>query len=119
MSNLAAAVSAIETRKTLLPGDVFLTLSGRKTTPFPKYSRKPSKAQATKDERALRQWLKDNAIAEAETRGDRFNLCGWKALDPKNWSMSDGDCVNLYLFGNEFGDIWDRRVGEARTARSA
>lgn len=103
----------------LHPGDVFLTTSGRHTTPFPKHSASQSKAQATKDEKKLRQWLKENAIQEARSRQDRFNLLKWEHLDPNNWSPSDYDLTNLYLFDDEHGRIASRRVDPCSLAGRA
>ena len=97
-------------RNTILPGDVFRTTTGRETTPYPKYSTHPNDAQATKNLIKERQWLKDNAIAEAKARGDEFNLRQWEALNPRNWSPADGAAVRLYLFDDEEGLIAGRRI---------
>lgn len=88
-------------RNTILPGDVFITLSGRHTTPYPKYNPKATKGQAAKENKAALQWLKDNAIAEAQAKGDRFNLRQFEGLNVNNWSPVDGYQVGLYLFGDE------------------
>jgi hypothetical protein len=93
----------------LLAGDRFRTASGRITGPFPKAYK-----NSGRDERALRQWLKDEAIAEAQVRGDRFNLVQWQVLDIRNWSPADGDAVNLYLFDDHEGRIGWRKVDPAQ-----
>jgi hypothetical protein len=49
--------------KPIMAGDVFQTLSGRITTPYPK----------SKREAAANDWLIENAAAEARGRGDGFN----------------------------------------------
>src|SRR5690606_19337269 len=81
-------------RKPLLPGDVFRTSSGRVTTPYPKQKR----------ERFHSQWLIDNAVAEAEARGDKFNAKAFRATTIfKDGTMADGDydALNEYLFGQQ------------------
>lgn len=75
-------------------GDVFLTSSGRSTTPYPKQ----------KQEKYASQWLIDNAVAEAESRGDSFNAAPFKATNPgKNGSliMADREGMLMYLFGEQ------------------
>lgn len=49
--------------KPIMAGDVFQTLSGRITTPYPK----------SKRDAAANDWLIENAVAEATGRGDGFN----------------------------------------------
>jgi hypothetical protein len=90
----------------LLKGDKFSTVSGRETTPFPKTNYK----REALNQQKMREWLKENAIAEAKARGDDFNLVQWNALDVKNWSQADGDAVNLYLFDDVDGRIGNRKV---------
>lgn len=70
-------------------GDVFRTASGRLTTPFPKQKQE---IYATK-------WTIENAIAEAEARGDKFNATQFRALDPKNFTRADSEATNYYLHG--------------------
>ena len=108
----------VSQRKTLEPGDVFVTLSGRHTTPFPKYSLKPSAGQSTKDDKKILAWLKENAIAEAQARDDKFNLLQFEGLNINNWSTADGYSVNLYMFGDEHGELAPFRVDETRPSSS-
>lgn len=108
----------VSQRKTLEPGDVFVTLSGRHTTPFPKYSLKPSAGQLTKDNKNILAWLKENAIAEAQARNDKFNLLQFEGLNINNWSTADGYSVNLYMFGDEYGELAPFRVDETRPSSS-
>lgn len=108
----------VSQRKTLEPGDVFVTLSGRHTTPFPKYSLKPSAGQSTKDNKKILAWLKENAIAEAQARNDKFNLLQFEGLNINNWSTADGYSVNLYMFGDEHGELAPFRVDETRPSSS-
>lgn len=108
----------VSQRKTLEPGDVFVTLSGRHTTPFPKYSLKPSAGQSTKDNKKILAWLKENAIAEAQARNDKFNLLQFQVLNINNWSPADGYSVNLYMFGDEYGELAPFRVDETRPSSS-
>lgn len=108
----------VSQRKTLEPGDVFVTLSGRHTTPFPKYSLKPSAGQSTKDNKKILAWLKENAIAEAQARDDKFNLLQFEGLNINNWSTADGYSVNLYMFGDEYGELAPFRVDESKPSSS-
>ena len=75
-------------------GDAFSTASGRATTPYPKQ----------KSERYATQWLIDNAVAEAESRGDDFNARSFKAEKPgKNGSLPPASIASMqeYLFGEQ------------------
>ncbi len=77
--------------KPILPGDVFRTLSGRETTPYPKQ----------KGEKYASQWLIDNAVAEAESRGDKFNARQFAAvtlLKGGQLTPADIDSMQMYLF---------------------
>ena len=71
------------------PGDVFLTKSGRTTTPYPK----------AKSDVKINEWDIDNALKEAEARGDRFNVTQFKAMDAKNMSVCDKQSISLYMYG--------------------
>ncbi|MBN2785502.1 MAG: zeta toxin family protein, partial [Pontiellaceae bacterium] len=80
------------------PGDVFRTSSGRTTTPYPNYSTK----RVTKPmERAMHQWLIDNARAEAEARGDEFNVTQFGGMNADNFPPADGAAALMYLFGEQ------------------
>ncbi|MFM2134498.1 MAG: hypothetical protein RL156_1779, partial [Bacteroidota bacterium] len=75
-------------------GDVFSTSSGRFTTPYPKQ----------KSEKYATQWLIDNAIAEAESRGDRFNSQAFKSETPgKGGTIPPASIASMqeYLFGQQ------------------
>lgn len=75
-------------------GDVFRTLSGRITTPYPKQ----------KGERYASDWLIENAKAEAQARGDDFNATSFGAVKPLkggNLTGSDRDSMLMYLFGEQ------------------
>jgi hypothetical protein len=80
--------------KPLMPGDIFTTASGRETTPFPKQS----------GQKYATQWTIDNAIAEAESRGDDFNATAFRAEKPgKNGYLppASSDMLHEYLFGQQ------------------
>lgn len=80
--------------KPLNPGDLFRTLSGRTTTPYPKQ----------KGERYASEWLIENAKAEAQARGDDFNATGFgavKTLKGGSLTASDHDSMLMYLFGKQ------------------
>lgn len=53
-----------------------------------------------------REWLKAQAIAEAEAKGDDWNARMFQNLNTKNWSQSDGDSASLYVFGEEDAKFW-------------
>lgn len=78
----------------LLPKDVFYTLSGRLTLPFPHQ----------KGEKHFSQWLIDSAVQEAEQRGDRFNartFAGETPLRSGELPQASVDSMLLYLFGSQ------------------
>jgi Inorganic Pyrophosphatase len=78
----------------IMPGDTFATSSGRTTSPYPKQ----------KGERYASQWLIDNAVAEAESRGDTFNSPTFQATKLlKSGQLTDGDreSMLMYLFGEQ------------------
>ena len=71
------------------------TLSGRHTTPFPKWSKK-AKSPTGKIDR----WLLENAALEAEARGDDFNAPAFRAeLNQKTIPQASKDSAEEYLFG--------------------
>lgn len=77
--------------KPIMPGDTFSTLSGRTTTPYPKQ----------KGEKYASQWLIDNAVAEAESRGDSYNARSFGATKPMkrgDLAPADRDSMLMYLF---------------------
>lgn len=83
--------------KPILPGDQFLTATGRETTPYPKYSTKKS---FKRDDVAAAEWTKENYRFEAESRGDDYNVTLANAIDPKNFTQADGASAMLYIFGD-------------------
>jgi N12 class adenine-specific DNA methylase len=80
-------------------GEVVLTSSGRKTTPFPEI-RFESERKALSTIKRVDRWLMENALAEAESRGDRFNANQFRANleKPQN---PDKDSAEEYLFGQQ------------------
>jgi proteasome lid subunit RPN8/RPN11 len=81
-------------------GEVVLTATGRKTTPFPKINLGTNR-KAGNSVKAVDKWLIDNAIAEAEARGDDFNLTQFKGVNPAKPSQADKDSAEMYLFGDQ------------------
>lgn len=74
------------------PGDAFKTSSGRTTLPYP----------SQKSEKYASQWLIDNAISEAESRGDRFNariFVQEKPLRDGSLPTASRESMLEYLFG--------------------
>ena len=80
--------------------EVVTTASGRSTTPFPNFNGKNGKV-SNFGLKAVDKWLVDNAIAEAESRNDDFNLTQFKAINLKNLSQADKDGAEEYLFGSQ------------------
>lgn len=81
-------------RQPINPGDTFRTASGRVTTPFPKQ----------KSEKYASQWLIDNAVAEAEARGDDFNATVFRGEKPgKSGALPPASVASMqeYLFGQQ------------------
>lgn len=79
-------------------GEVVLTASGRSTTPFPKINFGNNRA-AGNTMKAVDKWLMENALAEAESRGDEFNARQFRANKDKP-QQADKDSAELYLFGD-------------------
>lgn len=77
------------------PGDTFVTSGKRQTTPYPKTPNHKG------GERAADQWLIDNALAEAEARGDKFNLTIFKGEGAGNLPSASKSAMTMYLFGEQ------------------
>ena len=84
----------------LAAGEVVLTATGRKTTPFPKIDAS-SDRKAGNTVKRVDQWLMQNALAEARARGDEFNARQFEANADKP-SQSDKDSAEFYLFDQDF-----------------
>lgn len=80
-------------------GDVVTTSSGRETTPFPRVDTSSGRKQLNSAKRAER-WLMENALAEAEARGDEFNARQFRA-NIESPSQADKDGAEEYLFGEQ------------------
>lgn len=93
-----------EVGEKLAEGDTRITAGGNRTTPFPKVDVSTDrKAQNTL--KRVDQWLIQNAINEAQARGDDFNLRQFQGISLNNISQSDKDSAEQYLFGDEQPDI--------------
>lgn len=80
--------------KPIMPGDVFATLSGRQTTAYPKQT----------GQRYASQWLIENALAEAQARGDDFNASTFgntKPMKDGTLATADRESMLMYLFGEQ------------------
>lgn len=75
--------------------DVFITRSGRQTQPHPKIFKSTHRML-----KAHRQWLKNEAITEAQHLNDEYNLTLCHSLDPDNWTKADQEVTLLYVFGS-------------------
>jgi hypothetical protein len=76
--------------------EIVLSSTGRETTPFPKVDC-TSEGKAKNTLKRVDLWLMDNAIAEAKSRGDDFNLRVFEACRTKP-SQADRDSAEHYLF---------------------
>ena len=81
-------------------GAVLRTKSGRETAPAPRIDAS-TKRKTTKALFNLDSWLLDEA--RKEVAGSDYQTTLLKGLDPKNFSPSDRDTVNLLLFGDVEG----------------
>jgi uncharacterized protein YeaO (DUF488 family) len=91
--------------KAIIPGDVFITNTGRKTTPYPKYS---TKRTTKADVLSASQWLIENAVNEAKSRGDRFNTNIFQNTSIQkdgNLTTADTESLTYYLFDEDWKDI--------------
>lgn len=80
-------------------GERAITASGRETTPFPAVDTSTN-GKATNSVKRVDAWLHANAIAEAEARGDDFNLTQFKGEDPAYLPPASKDAMEEYLFGD-------------------
>lgn len=84
----------------LAEGESVLTTTGRQTTPYPKIDTStPRKTDNTL--KRIDNWLMQNALDEAEARGDEFNARQFRQ-NLKNPSTADKDSAEYYLFDKEF-----------------
>lgn len=70
------------------PGDRFIMVSGRITTPYPRQ----------KSPKYNVRWLIDNAVAEAIANRDDFNLTPFSRISATAPSMADLESLTMYLF---------------------
>lgn len=78
-------------------GEVRTTNTGRNTSPFPKVDTSTPR-KATNTVKRADNWLIDNAIEEAQSRDDDFNVQQFKAVDRTNITTADKDSAEAYLF---------------------
>ncbi len=84
----------------LAAGEVVLTSSGRPTTPFPPFNLSTGR-KATNSVRNVDAWLHQNAIDEAKSRGDDYNLTMFSGESAKNLPQASKDSMEQYLFGEQ------------------
>lgn len=80
------------------PGQTFYTTTDRVTTPIPK----------AKGEKALNQWLIDNAVLEARSRNDAFNELVFSGESARNLPPASKDAMVSYLFDPEWRNLHSR-----------
>ncbi|MPQ69453.1 hypothetical protein [Pseudomonas sp. MWU12-2323] len=83
----------------LQAGEVVRTSSGRTTSPFPKIET-GNERKAGNSVKRTEQWLMENALAEAQARGDGFIALQFKASLDKP-QRADKDAAEEYLFGHQ------------------
>jgi len=83
----------------LSAGEKVLTVTGRETTPFPKFQGGTGKI-TQRHINDVDQWLMQNALDEAISRGDDFNATQFRA-NIKKPQMADKDSAEHYLFGDK------------------
>lgn len=84
----------------LSAGEVVTTSSGRQTTPFPNIDTS-SDRKAQNTVKRVDKWLHENAVEEARSRGDDFNLTQFQSEDPANLPPASKDSMEEYLFGEQ------------------
>ena len=84
----------------LAVGEVVLTSSGRPTTPFPSFNFGTNR-KAINSVRNVDAWLLQNAIDEARSRGDDYNLTIFSGESAKNLPQASKDSMEEYLFGEQ------------------
>lgn len=83
--------------KSIKAGEQFQTVTNRETTPYPKQ----------KSERYASQWLIDNAVAEAEARGNKFAARQFANTDIQKGGyllQADQEGIHQYLFDESSTD---------------
>ena len=78
-------------------GEIILTKSGRKTTPFPNIDLS-SNRKAQNSVKRVDAWLVKNALIEAEKNDNEFLSLLLSQIDLKNLSQSDKDMAEDALF---------------------
>ena len=81
----------------LSSGQVVTTATGRQTAPFPKIDTS-SERKTVNTLKRVDLWLMNNAVAEAEARGDKWNARMFRG-NRDNPHQADKDSAELYLFG--------------------
>ena len=83
----------------LASGEIVRTATGRETTPFPKVDM-TSERKTSATVKRVDQWLMENALAEAQARGDEFNARQFEAAKTKPQQV-DKDSAEFYLFDKD------------------
>ena len=89
----------------LREGQIVTTVTGRQTTPFPRFKTKSSGQTTSRHIKAVDQWLISNALDEARSRGDDFNARQFEAeltSNPKSYPQATKDSAEYYLFDEGF-----------------
>lgn len=79
-------------------GEVATTATGRKTTPFPTIK---TGQRLNKTLNAIDGWMHSNAIEEAKSRGDDWNVQQFGFMNPKLLSTAEKDMLDDYLFSEQ------------------
>ena len=82
-------------------GEIVTTVSGSRTTPFPRIDTTSARRCANTIAR-VEAWLIENAALEAQRRGDSFNQCQFVTVSLKNITQAEKDHAEHYLFDPDF-----------------
>lgn len=85
-------------------GTAMRTATGRTTTPYPMVTL-DTRQKAANSVKRVGEWLINNAIEEARSRGDRFNLRTFENVNLRNITPAEWDSAEEYLFGDEIPQV--------------
>ena len=84
------------------PGPTEIETITRRRIAAPPRIRLDTNRKCQNDVKKLEAWLKEQAIAEAASRGDDWNLMQFQAMKAGKLTTAEKDGANLYLFGEEY-----------------
>lgn len=94
------------------PATMTVTTKTGRVIPAPPMIRLSTNRKTSNDLRAVKQWLIQQAIEEAESRRDDHNLSWISREKASNLPPASVDLLNIYLF-DEVSPFWDTSTGSA------